>query len=278
MTSIQPVPPDDPRLLGLRHLLAVIDRLRAPDGCPWDREQTEASMAPYLIEEAHEWLEAIEEGTVAQAEAEAGDALLGVLMICRIAQDDGRYDLGAAAEHCAQKLIRRHPHVFNNVKIRNAKQQSTAWESQKANERAIKAKDNNNRQPSALDGVAVALPALMRAEKLQKRAARVGFDWQDTGPVIAKVSEELAEIDAVKDTPGSDNDDLRMECGDLLFSCVNLVRHLGIDAEQALRDSNAKFERRFRRLEFIAESENKQTANLPLEALDQIWKQVKSEE
>jgi len=260
-------------------LLDIMTRLRDPEnGCPWDVQQDFTSIAPFTIEEAYEVDEAIRDDDMNALRDELGDLLLQVVFHAQIAREAGYFDFKAVADGISEKMIRRHPHVFDNVKIRNAKQQSTAWESQKANERAIKAKDNNNTQPSALDGVAVALPALMRAEKLQKRAARVGFDWQDTGPVIAKVSEELAEIDAVKDTPGSDNVDLRMECGDFLFSCVNLVRHLGIDAEQALRDSNAKFERRFRRLEFIVESENKQTAGLPLKALDQIWKQVKSEE
>ena len=262
----------------INKLLEIMTRLRDPEnGCPWDVEQDFTSVAPFTIEEAYEVDEAIRDDDMNALRDELGDLLLQVVFHAEMAREAGHFDFNAVADGISEKMIRRHPHVFADVKIRDAKQQTTAWEVQKVNERAAKAKEKNT-QPSALDGVAAALPALMRAEKLQKRTARVGFDWQDTGPVIAKVSEELVEIEAVKNAPGSDNDDLRMECGDLLFSCVNLVRHLGIDAEHALRDSNAKFERRFRRLESIAESDNKQTADMPLEALDQIWEQVKSEE
>jgi len=262
----------------INKLLEIMTRLRDPEnGCPWDIEQDFASVAPFTIEEAYEVDEAIRDDDMNALREELGDLLLQVVFHAEMAREAGHFDFNAVADGISEKMIRRHPHVFADVKIRDAKQQTTAWEVQKVNERAAKAKEKNT-QPSALDGVAAALPALMRAEKLQKRAAGVGFDWQDTGPVIAKVSEELVEIEAAKDAPGSDNEDLRMECGDLLFSCVNLVRHLGIDAEHALRDSNAKFERRFRRLEFIAESGNKQTADMPLEALDQIWEKVKNEE
>ncbi len=258
-------------------LLEIMTRLRDPEnGCPWDIEQDFASIAPYTIEEAYEVEEAIREKDMDALKDELGDLLLQVVFHAEMAREAGHFDFSDVVAGISDKMMRRHPHVFADSNIRDADQQSKAWEVQKAKERAAAA-GKKNRAPSALDGVASALPALMRAEKIQNRAARVGFDWRETAPVIEKIAEELAEIDEVQ-SDSSEGEGLSLECGDLLFSCVNLVRHLGIDCESALRDSNAKFENRFRRLESIAKGENKQINEMTLAQLDEIWRRVKAEE
>jgi MazG family protein len=259
-------------------LLEIMTRLRDPEnGCPWDVEQDFTSIAPYTIEEAYEVDEAIRENDMEALRDELGDLLLQVVFHAEMAREAGHFNFNDVVDSISEKMVRRHPHVFADLKIKDADQQSKAWEIQKANERAAHA-GKDNTAPSALDGVAMALPALMRAEKIQKRAARVGFDWHETGPVIEKISEELAEIDDARSESEDGNNNLSMECGDLLFSCVNLIRHLAVDAETALRDSNAKFENRFRHLESIARTENKKIGEMDLVQLDQIWQRVKAAE
>ena len=283
-------------------LLNVMTRLRDPDsGCPWDIEQDFKTIAPYTIEEAYEVAQAIQDSDMDALRDELGDLLLQVVYHAEMAREAGAFDFDDVAAGISDKMIRRHPHVFADTKISDATHQSLAWETQKANERSVQA-EKSNTPASALDGVALALPALMRAEKLQKRAARVGFDWHDTAPVIEKIAEELAEVeDAASDsgntnggntnggdtnggdtnggdTNGGDNENLSLECGDLLFACVNLVRHMGIDAENALRQANVKFEKRFRRLEELVASENLKPEQMSLEELEQVWQRVKSEE
>ena len=259
-------------------LLQVMTRLRDPEsGCAWDIEQDFKSIAPYTIEEAYEVAQAIQDSDMDALRDELGDLLLQVVYHAEMAREAGAFDFDDVAASISDKMIRRHPHVFADTKISDATHQSLAWETQKANERSVQA-EKSNTPASALDGVALALPALMRAEKLQKRAARLGFDWQDTAPVIEKIAEELAEVEDAAGPDSGNNENLSLECGDLLFACVNLVRHMGIDAENALRQANAKFEKRFRRLEVLVAGENLKPEQMSLEELKRIWQRVKTEE
>jgi ATP diphosphatase len=237
-------------------LLAVMARLREPEhGCEWDVAQTWATIAPYTIEEAYEVADAIERGDVDDVRDELGDLLLQVVFQSRIAEDDGLFTFDDVTTGIADKMERRHPHIFGDGGER------VGWEEIKARERSGKAAATG-----ALAGVALGLPALQRAEKLQRRAARVGFDWPDAGGPRAKVDEEIAEIDAAS------ADTLAEEVGDLLFSVVNWARHLGVDAEQALRAANAKFERRFAGMEAAA---GDGFAALDLDAKEALWRAVK---
>jgi len=263
-------------------LLEVMTRLRDPDsGCPWDIEQDFKSIAPYTIEEAYEVAQAIEDSDMDALRDELGDLLLQVVYHAEMAREADAFNFDDVAAGISDKMIRRHPHVFADTKISDATHQSLAWETQKANERSMQAEERNT-PASALDGVALALPALMRAEKLQKRAARLGFDWQDTAPVVEKIAEELAEVEEARsdngNSNGGNNENLSIECGDLLFACVNLVRHMGIDAENALRQANAKFEKRFRHLEALIAGENLKPEQMSLEELERFWQRVKTEE
>jgi ATP diphosphatase len=229
-------------------LLEVMARLRdVENGCPSDREQTFSTIAPYTIEEAYEVADAIETGDMDQLEDELGDLLFQVVFHAQIASEAGSFDFDSVARRIATKMRDRHPHFFGGADERTSVSQTIAWEEQKAAERDARAA-KSGLKPSALDGVAFALPALMRAQKLQKRAAREGFDWKDLPPVISKIREELEELEA-EISAGRDEIRLQDEAGDLLFACVNLARHLGVDAEITLRDANAKFDRRFRAVE-----------------------------
>ncbi len=265
----------------IRRLIEIMAKLRDPDGgCPWDVEQDFASIAPHTIEEAYEVADAIEQGDMAALRDELGDLLFQVVFHAQMASEAGDFDFDAVVEAIADKMVRRHPHVFGDARIDGAEAQTVAWEEHKRLEREEK---NNAENPdangsSALDGVISALPALSRAVKLQKRAARVGFDWHEPGPVIGKVREELAEVEAEL-AAGSGEDRLRDELGDLLFSCVNLARKLGIDPETALRGGNAKFERRFRRMEELLNADGKRIDDLPVdEVLEVYWTRAKGEE
>ncbi len=236
----------------LHRIIALVERLRDPEtGCDWDRAQTFATIAPYTIEEAYEVADAIARDDMAAIKDELGDLLFQVILHSRIAEQLGAFKLADVADAIADKMERRHPHLFNDAILR------PDWESLKASERA--------EATSALHGVALALPALMRAEKLQKRAARAGFDWPDvTGP-RAKIDEEIGEIEAA--TSDIERTD---EVGDLLFAVVNYARHLGVDPEVALRGANAKFERRFRAIEKAPEF-----SSLPLAEKEALWQTAK---
>ncbi len=251
--------------------------LRDPKtGCPWDQEQDFASIAPYTIEEAYEVAEAIDRQDMAALRDELGDLLLQVVYHAQMADEAGHFTFADVAAGINEKMVRRHPHVFAEASVGDAKAQTRAWEAQKAAERAEKeAKEGEGAGASTLDGVAAALPALLRAEKLQKRAARVGFDWPDREGVFAKISEETAELKAelAKKVP-----EPQEELGDLLFACVNLARHLDVDAESALRLANAKFERRFRRIEALLKEAHETIEEATLERLEALWEQVKAEE
>jgi ATP diphosphatase len=275
------MPPDDrppEPTTPIDRLRQVMRRLRDPtSGCPWDVEQSFASIAPYTIEEAYEVAEAIQNDDMPALKDELGDLLLQVVFHAQMASEVQKFDFDAVAEAIADKMIRRHPHVFGDATVDGTAAQSSAWEAQKAEERAAKARAAGI-APSALDGVTVGLPALTRALKLQKRAGRVGFDWQDAPPILDKIAEELGELQAEMAAPTRDPARLEDELGDLLFACVNLARHLALDPETALRGTNAKFERRFRRVEALLAAAGKRPEQAGLEAMEALWQQAKREE
>ena len=266
----------------LCELLAVMARLRAVDGCPWDREQTFASIAPYTIEEAYEVADAAERGDMRHLKDELGDLLFQVVFHAQMANEAGQFDFEAVAGAICDKLVRRHPHVFGTAGPTTRAEQNVAWEDIKAAERAGGA----DAQHSHLDGVPRALPALMRACKLSKRAARVGFDWEHASQTADKVAEELAEVrEAAEQGAGANGSpsagpspEIFEEIGDLLFAAANLARKLDVDAEAALRSANAKFERRFRGMESLAAQRGEIFAELNLEAQEKLWQEVKRAE
>ena len=261
----------------LLNLLTLMAQLRDPDtGCPWDVQQDFASIAPYTIEEAYEVADAIARGDIADLRDELGDLLLQVVFHARIAEEAGHFDFTAVAAAISDKLVRRHPHVFGDQGKISAATQSASWESLKAAERAANAAAKG-RPESVLDGVPLPFPALLRAYKLQRRAARVGFDWPELAPVAAKVEEEWAELTAEIDNAG-DQARLTEEVGDLLFAVVNLARHLEIDPEAALRAGNAKFERRFRAVEDGFREKGRQMAAASLEDMEVLWDAAKASE
>lgn len=243
-------------------------RLRDPvGGCEWDLAQNFASIAPYTLEEAHEVADAIARDDMADLRDELGDLLLQVVFHSRMAEEAGHFDFCEVAAGIADKMERRHPHIFGETAVNEAASVRANWEAIKAAERREKA------QAGALDGVALGLPALLRAEKLQKRAARVGFDWPDCVGAGEKLREEIAEFEQA-----TDPDHRREEAGDMLFAMVNWLRKNGIDAEDALRAANRKFERRFAGMEKSAAAQGIEFASLDLAAQDALWDQVKCEE
>jgi ATP diphosphatase len=265
--------PTDRSRPGIERLLEVVRLLRDPErGCPWDKEQSFATIAPYTIEEAYEVADAIRRESWDELAGELGDLLLQVVYHAQIAEEAGLFDFEQVAQGIAEKMIRRHPHVFGDAVVESAAAQRRAWEEVKAAERAGKAADT-----SVLADVPLALPALTRAEKLQRRAARIGFDWPEPTPILAKIEEELAELRASLEAR-EPREKLAEELGDLLFAVVNLARRLEIDAEEALRAANAKFERRFRAVEARARASGGDPAQLDLAALDRLWEEVKAEE
>lgn len=247
-------------------------QLRDPhSGCPWDVEQTFETIAPYTIEEAYEVYDAIERGDRPALRDELGDLLLQVVFHSQIAKEEGSFDFEQVAEAVSQKLIERHPHVFAEAAYKNRAAQSRGWEEIKAAERAAKG------EQGVLDGVPLPLPALLRAWKLQRRAARIGFDWPRLEPVLDKVHEELAELKAeIEQDAGADR--LEEELGDLLFSIVNLARHLEAEPEAVLRRANRKFEDRFRAVEREISAEGHALEDCSLERLEEAWQRVKRKE
>ena len=261
----------DPRG-GMPRLREIMRRLRDPEtGCPWDIEQTFASIAPYTIEEAYEVADAIERDAWDDLQGELGDLLFQSVFHAQIAEDRGLFDFDDVANAIADKMVDRHPHIFaDESRDKSAEQQTRDWETVKAAERAAKA------QTGVLDGVAVGLPALLRAMKLQKRAARVGFDWPETTQVLDKIVEEAAELtEAAAELP---QDKIEEEMGDLLFVMANLARHLKVDPEQALRRANAKFVRRFSRIEAHLAEAGKTPQDSDLQEMDALWNLAKAEE
>ncbi len=257
-------------------LLEIMDRLRDPEGgCPWDLKQTFRSIVPYTLEEAYEVADAIEQGDWNELRDELGDLLFQVVFYARLGKEQGHFDFDGVVEGICSKMLRRHPHVFGKAEFADDQSLHHAWEQSKRRER--EARHGTAAVASQLDGVTRALPALVRAEKLQRRAARVGFDWPDAGGALAKTREEFDEVEAA--LAGGDRVELGAELGDLLFAMVNVIRLLGFDAEQTLRGANAKFERRFRRMErLLAEAGRPDPAALEPAELDAAWEEVKAME
>jgi ATP diphosphatase len=254
-------------------LIEIMAALRAPGtGCPWDLEQSFASIAPYTIEEAYEVADAIQRGDLADLRDELGDLLLQVVFHARMAEEQGAFDFGGVVEAITQKMIRRHPHVFGNARDLSPDQVKALWGEIKAAE-----KRERPRPPEgALGGVPVAMPALTRALKLQEKAGKVGFDWNDARAVLAKIREEIDEVEAELDAGRADL--AEAEVGDLLFVLVNLARHLKADPEAALRGANAKFERRFAFIEEALAARGRTPAESTLQEMDALWNEAKARE
>lgn len=254
----------------VQRLIDIVARLRDPEnGCPWDIEQDFKTIAPHTIEEAYEVADAIEREDFADLKSELGDLLLQVAFHSQMASEQNRFDFDDVCRTISDKLVHRHPHVFGEATANTADEVLSAWENIKADERADKS------QAGLLDDVPRGFPALLRAQKLQKRAARIGLDWEAVEPVLAKLLEEIEELCDVLATESSNYERLQDELGDLLFSAVNLARHLKVDAEEALRVSNNKFEARVRRMEELARSDGQSLAQLDSERLDQLWEASK---
>ena len=252
-------------------LLSVMARLRGEGGCPWDREQTRASLKPFLIEEAYEALEAIDEGSTDHIMEELGDVLFQVVFHCQVASEQGEFAMADLLARLRDKMVRRHPHVFGDGAVSNAKEALSQWERIKRGERGPEGEPR-----SALEGVPRNLPALLRAQRLQVKAGRSGFDWPDWSGAWAKVREEVLELDraAAQGNAGQ----VREELGDLLFSIVNAARLLDVDAEDCLRQAAEKFTRRFREVEAAMRATGRTVGEASLRELDQAWEGVKSRE
>lgn len=260
----------------IERLKSVMARLRdRAHGCPWDVEQTFATIAPYTIEEAYEVADAIERNDMAGLKEELGDLLFQVVFHARMAEEAGLFDFDGVAAALSDKMVRRHPHVFADADIRSAEAQTAAWEEHKAAERRAK---GANGPASALAGVPANLPALVRAQKVQKRASRVGFDWGDAAPALDKVAEEVAELRRELADRATPTERIEDEVGDLLFAMVNVARLAGIDAETALRRATLKFERRFRGVEALLAARGKSPETSTLAEMDALWDAVKASE
>ncbi len=260
----------DPALPGIAQLLEIVAKLRGPGGCPWDREQTHATLRAGLIEEAHEVIAAIDNQDDANLREELGDLLLQSVMHAQLASEEGRFTFDDIAREISTKLVRRHPHVFAADHCADSGAVLTRWEE-------IKRAEKGAAPASALDGLPGGLPALMLAQKTQKKAARVGFDWPDAAPVFDKLAEEIAELRAEISAPDAPSAAIEDELGDLLFTVVNLARKLHLDAETALHRATRKFATRFRAVEQLAAARGLILESMPLAELDRLWDEVKSQ-
>jgi ATP diphosphatase len=267
----------------IRRLIEIMAALRAPGtGCPWDLEQTFATIAPFTLEEAYEVADAIERGDLVDLRDELGDLLLQVVFHARMAEEAGLFDFGGVVEAITTKLIRRHPHVFAEAGDLTSDEVRALWGRIKTEERRLRAEAREaagrepEARPSALAGVPLALPALTRALKLQEKAGKVGFDWNEARAVIAKLREEMDEIEAELDA--GEQAKVAGEVGDLLFAVANLARHLGVDPESALRGANAKFERRFAHIEARLAAEGRAPAEASLDEMEALWNEAKRSE
>jgi ATP diphosphatase len=268
----------------IHRLIEIMAALRAPGtGCPWDLEQDFASIAPYTLEEAYEVVDAIERGDLADLRDELGDLLLQVVFHARMAEEQGAFAFPDVVEAITRKLIRRHPHVFGDIKNLSPEEVKSLWDSVKAEEKAERqvAREKMGQRPEAheagfLGGIPTALPALTRAQKLTAKAAKVGFDWPEAIQVIDKIHEELEEVKEASSSGTQDR--IEDEIGDLLFSVTNLARHFGIDSERALRRTNAKFERRFKAIEQALKEQDRNLEEASLEEMEQLWVAAKQAE
>jgi MazG family protein len=258
--------------VSVQRLIEIMARLRDPQsGCPWDLAQDWQSIVPHTIEEAYEVAEAVANGDPQMVRDELGDLLFQVVFQSRIAEEGGLFNFDGVADSIAEKLLRRHPHVFGDARIPDAEAQTLAWEEHKRRERVAKGHGDG-----ALDGVTLGLPALTRAAKLGQRASRAGFDWTSVDGVMAKVHEEIAELE--HEVTVADAATIEEELGDLLFATAQLARHLRVDPEAALRRANAKFERRFRRLEGYLAAEGRRTSDAGATELDALWERAKKDD
>ena len=259
----------------ISRLIEIMAALRNPDGgCPWDLEQDFSTIRHYTIEEAYEVADAIEREDFSDLREELGDLLLQPIYHAQMASEAGHFDIGDVVQAITEKLIRRHPHVFGDVEAGTSAASENRWEAIKAQERAAKAERKGDETPSLLDDVPNVLPALARAGKLTKRAAKVGFDWPDFAAVKAKVDEELDEV--VEAQASGDAAAIQEEIGDLLFAVANLARHAGVDAEAALRDANYKFTRRFHHVEARCREDGVEPSEAGLERLDGYWNEIRA--
>lgn len=256
----------------MNKLLEIMAALRDPQtGCPWDTKQSFKTIVPYTLEEAYEVADSIERGAMSELKDELGDLLFQVVFYAQMGKEQGLFEFGDIVDAINDKLVRRHPHVFADVTFENEQAVHDNWEKSKAAERDQRAATDN---ASILDGVAHALPALKRAQKLQKRAARIGFDWPGILPVLDKLDEEIAELRQAIQL--DDHDAISEEVGDLIFTCVNLARHLNVDAEESLRHCNHKFETRFNHIEQQLQDENRDIHQCSMDELEALWQKAKA--
>ena len=253
----------------MERLVNVMRRLRAPDGCPWDREQTHETLKKCLIGETAEYLDAVDHKSDAEMCEELGDILMQVVMNSVMAEERGAFTLEDVARGISDKMIRRHPHVFGDVHVDNSAQVLVNWEK-------IKKTEHDDYRKSALDGVPRSLPAVLRAEKLQKKAAKHGFDWPADAPILDKISEELNELEAAYKT--GDREQINSEAADLVFSIVNFLRFRGENCEDVVNRASDKFDRRYRAVEAKLAAEGKTVDDTPMERLDELWNEVKADE
>jgi tetrapyrrole methylase family protein / MazG family protein len=255
-------------------LVRIVRRLRAPKGCPWDRVQTHATLKPYMVEEVYEALEAIDLKDNKKLAEELGDMLLHVVMQAEIGREKKEFTIDDVIGSISAKMVRRHPHVFSNKKVRSVEEVWQKWEEIKGKEKAGK----GEKHKGVLESVPQSLPALYRADKVQRRAARVGFDWNGVAGAWRKVDEEKKEIHELLNKPRSPRKRIKEELGDLLFAIVNVTRKLDIDAEEALQEATTKFMRRFKGIELHAKRSGRHISKMTLPEMDKVWEQIKAEE
>lgn len=255
-----------PLMKHLEKLIEIMEKLRAK--CPWDREQTRESIKPFLIEETYEVIEAIDEGDPQKIKEELGDLLFQIIFQCQIAKERGEFTIDDVMEQIANKMVSRHPHVFGNAEYKTAEEVLEQWEERK--------KEEGKQRESILEGIPRALPALIKAQRVQSRAAKVGFDWKDINDVLEKLNEELREFREALDKKSQE--DIEDELGDIFFSLVNISRFVGVNPEDALRKTISKFISRFRYIEIKAKEMGKKLSEMTLEEMDKLWEEAKSSE